>query len=206
MRFRLAIFDIDGTLVDSFGWFCSVLNEVAERHDFRKIETAADIERMRGLDTRGILRDLEVPIWKVPAIARDMRAMKLNAGLGLFDGAAAMLEVLHRRDTTLAIVSSDNEDSIRRALGETARFISHYRCGASLFGKAGKLREVIRATEIPASEAIYIGDETRDAAAARKAGLRFAAVNWGYASPAVLAACAPDAVLDRISDIETLFG
>jgi phosphoglycolate phosphatase len=205
VRLRLAIFDIDGTLVDSFGWFCSVLNEVAERHHFRKVETEADIERMRGLDTRGILRELNVPIWKVPTIARDMRAMKLNAGLGLFDGAAGMLEALHRRSIALAIVSSDNEDSIRQSLGETARLIGHFRCGASLFGKAGKLREVVRAAKIPASEAIYVGDETRDAAAARKAGLRFAAVKWGYASPAVLAASAPDAMLDHISDIQTLF-
>ncbi len=206
MPLRLSIFDIDGTLVDSFGWFCSVLNDVAERHGFRKVETEADIERMRGLDTRGILRDLEVPVWKVPAIARDMRAMKLNAGLGLFDGASGMLAALKRRGIELAIVSSDNEDSVRQSLGDTARLISHFRCGASLFGKAGKLREVIRATGIPASEAIYIGDETRDAVAARKAGLRFAAVKWGYASPTVLAACGPDAMLDRISDIETLFG
>lgn len=205
MTLRLSVFDMDGTLVDSFDWFCSVLNQVAERHHFRKVETEADIERMRNLDTRGLLRELDVPVWKVPAIARDMRALKAHAGLGLFDGAASMLEALTRRGIELAIVSSDNEDNVRRSLGDAARLISHYRCGASLFGKASKLREVVRATRIPAAEAIYIGDETRDAAAARKAGLRFAAVKWGYASPAILAACGPDAMLDRIGDIVTLF-
>jgi len=37
MGYRLAIFDFDGTLANSFPWFCTVLNEVAAKHGFRRV-------------------------------------------------------------------------------------------------------------------------------------------------------------------------
>jgi phosphoglycolate phosphatase len=32
----LVVLDFDGTLADSFDWFCSVLNGVADRYRFRR--------------------------------------------------------------------------------------------------------------------------------------------------------------------------
>jgi phosphoglycolate phosphatase len=46
MRYRLAIFDFDGTLADSFPFFVSVFNELAMRHRFRSIDLA-EVERLR---------------------------------------------------------------------------------------------------------------------------------------------------------------
>ena len=70
------------------------------------------------------------------------------------------------------MVSSDSEQSIRRTLGpETSALVSDLNCSASLFGKAPKIRQVLKAAGVPQREAIYIGDETRDAVAARKAGV-----------------------------------
>jgi len=34
MPYKLAIFDFDGTLSDSFAWFLSVINSVADKHKF----------------------------------------------------------------------------------------------------------------------------------------------------------------------------
>ena len=41
MTYRLAIFDFDGTLADSFPFFLSVFNTIADRHGFRRIDIAA---------------------------------------------------------------------------------------------------------------------------------------------------------------------
>ena len=38
MRYALAIFDLDGTLADSFPWFLRIVNSVADKHRFRRIE------------------------------------------------------------------------------------------------------------------------------------------------------------------------
>jgi phosphoglycolate phosphatase len=70
-----------------------------------------------------------------------------------------------------------------------------------MFGKASQLRAVRRRLEVPGSEAVYLGDELRDAEAARDAGLRFAAVTWGQHHAAVLRSVTPDFVFDHVGEI-----
>jgi phosphoglycolate phosphatase len=208
MPYRLAIFDLDGTLSDSFPWFLTIVNAVADKHRFRRIE-ADQVEALRGKETRELLRLLQVPLWKLPAIGRDMRALKAAHlhDIALFPGAAAMLRELSARGVKLAIVSSDNEANVRRALGaDNAALIGHYACGASLFGKATKFRRVLKSAGIAAAETICIGDEVRDAEAARNAGLAFGAVTWGYATETALRAQAPAVVFARVEDIVAAFG
>jgi phosphoglycolate phosphatase len=72
MRHRLVLFDFDGTLADSLDWFLGIFDQVAERYGFRHL-APGDRERLRGLETRAILRDLGVPAWKLPLIARHLR-------------------------------------------------------------------------------------------------------------------------------------
>lgn len=206
--YRLAIFDLDGTLSDSFAWFLTIVNTVADKHRFRRIEPD-QVETLRGKETREILKLLDVPLWKLPAIGRDMRALKAAYldDIALFPGAAAMLWELSTRGVKLAIVSSDNEANVRRALGaDHAALIGHYACGASLFGKAAKFRRVLKAAGIAAANAICIGDEVRDAEAARHAGIAFGAVTWGYATETALRAQAPDMVFANMEDIVAAFG
>ncbi len=137
MKYRLAIFDLDGTLVDSFPWFMSVVNSVADRHGFRRLEPV-QADAVRGLGSREIVQWFGVPAWKIPFIARDMRKMKASCDAPLFPGIAAMLERLSGSGITLALVTSDAEANARRALGASGRHIAYFDCGASMFGKAKK--------------------------------------------------------------------
>src|SRR5690606_35184763 len=95
MRYSLAIFDLDGTLVDSFPWFLRHANDVADRFGFRRI-SPDDIDRLRRAGTREILAHFDVPLWKLPMIARHMRRLKSqHAGeLALFPGVSEMLHAL----------------------------------------------------------------------------------------------------------------
>jgi phosphoglycolate phosphatase len=203
MAYRLVILDFDGTIADSFPWFLATLGAVAGRHGLRQIDrTEAEALRLHG--TREILRRLRVPAWKLPAIIRDMRALKVAAAeeIPLFGGIPDVLRGLKQAGARTAIVSSDSEASIRRTLGSaTAATIEAYACEAGLFGKAAKLRRVLRATGVALADAVYVGDETRDAEAAAKAGIDFAAVSWGYAAPAVLLAQNPAHLLAEPTDI-----
>ncbi|WP_253372948.1 MULTISPECIES: HAD hydrolase-like protein [Methylorubrum] len=191
-RYRLVAFDFDGTLADTFPWFCANLNDVAARYRFRRVE-ASESERMRGLSARAILKDLRIPAWKVPLIARHMRALATRDApqMRLFAGISEMLAGLDAAGFTLAVVSSNSEANVRCALGASAGDIRHYACGASLFGKARHLRAVARAAGIDPAAMLAVGDEIRDADAAAQAGCAFAAVAWGYNSPAALAGTRP---------------
>jgi phosphoglycolate phosphatase len=112
-----------------------------------------------------------------------------------------MLSALARGGLTTALVTSDSEANARRALGSSVSCISHFACGASLFGKASKFKQVMRAAGVLAAATLAIGDEVRDAEAAKAAGIDFAGVAWGYASVEALTKTGPVTVFANVSEI-----
>jgi phosphoglycolate phosphatase len=203
MIYRLAIFDFDGTLADSFPWFLGALNECADRFGFRRIQDH-ELDTLRGYDVWRMNRHLGVAAWKMPLIMRHMRsrmAMDIDR-IALFPGADEMLRRLADADVRIAIVTSNSEANVRHLLGpRNAALIDDWQCGVSMLGKQPKMRKVLRAAGIPASDAISIGDEIRDLHASRAASIAFGAVGWGAARLDVLRALAPDVVFERMEEI-----
>ncbi len=207
MTIKLVLFDFDGTLADSFPWFVGVLNGVADRYGFRPVQPD-EVEMLRGSDARQIMAHLRVPLWKLPVIADHMRRLMARDidRITPFDGVSALLRTLTERGVTVAIVSSNSIDNVRRVLGpDAAGCVAHFACGSSLFGKPAKFSRILRDTGIPVAGALAIGDEVRDIEAARKVGVACGAVTWGYARGDVLAARQPDHLFHRIDDIAALF-
>lgn len=200
--YRLVAFDFDGTLADTFPWFCAQLNGVADRYRFRRVE-AGETGRLRAMGAREILRDLGIPAWKLPLIARHMRGLATrDAGtVQLFPGVPAMLDRLDAAGLVLAVVSSNSEANVRRALGDRSGCIRHYACGASLFGKARHLRAVARRAGVAPAAMLAVGDEIRDAEAAARAGCAFGAVAWGYTAPEALAGTEPARLFGEPDDV-----
>ena len=207
MPYKLALFDFDGTLADSFPWFTTVVNDAADKYGFRRI-ARHEFDTLRGKSAREMIAHLGVRRWKLPFIARYMRQRKAQDlhTVKLFDGAAQTLRRLSDAGVTLAIVSSNSEPNIRAMLGsETAALIAHYECGASMFGKARRFKAVLRAGGCGARDALCIGDELRDLDSARAAGVTFGAVTWGYTHGAALRADRPEHVFETFEEIfETL--
>jgi phosphoglycolate phosphatase len=203
MRYQLVIFDFDGTLADSFRWFCRILNEVADRYRFRRTEPH-EVDALRTMGARDLTRHFGIPAWKLPLIANYLRKRK-SQELGqtrLFDGVDRMLRELTDAGIALALVTSNSEPNARAILGaDNANLIRTYECGVSMFGKASRFRRVLRRTGTPAANAICIGDEIRDLEAARKAGIAFGAVTWGYTVPEALLARAPEMVFRSVGEI-----
>jgi len=207
MPYRLVIFDFDGTLADSSAWFREVFGDVAKRFGFRNPEPR-EIDELRGQSSREIVRRLGVPAWKLPLIARHVRrlAMENTHRIALFPGIEAMLDMLHARGIHIGIVSSNAEETIRRVIGpRLADSIDYFECGAAMFGKARRLRRVLKRCGIPASEAIFIGDETRDVEAARQAGVAAAVALWGYAAPAAFEGLAPLTLFPTVEEMTSFF-
>ena len=202
MPYSLAIFDLDGTLVDSFPWFARTINDVADKFGFRRV-SEDELEGIRAASTHEILSALQLPLWKVPQVARYMRRLKAEAAAHtpLFDGVPQMLRQLAEAGIKLALVTSDSRANAERKLGASAALISYYDCAASLFGKPARFRRVIKRARVDKAEIIAIGDEVRDVEAARTVGISCGSVAWGYAAPKALRAMGPDFVFERIDDI-----
>jgi phosphoglycolate phosphatase len=202
MSYRLALFDFDGTLADSQNWFLGVFDQVADRFGYRRL-APGDRERLRGLETRAILHDLGVPTWKLPMIAKHVRALATRDidRVRLFPGAAEMLAALKAGGVQVAVVSSNDEGNVRRVLGPAVAHVAHFACGASLFGKASKIRGVLKAMRAEPNGAIFVGDEARDLAAAREAAIACGLVAWGYADPLFLRSLSPTLFFERLEEI-----
>ncbi|MBX3594253.1 HAD hydrolase-like protein [Sphingomonas sp.] len=191
---RLVIFDFDGTLSDSGGWFLSIVDQVADRFGFNRVEPA-EVEQLRGTPTRDVIARLGIPAWKLPFISRHVRRMfgANSHRIRLFDGVPEMLAAIEGAGVKLAIVTSNSEANARAVLGpaNSAR-IAWWACGASLFGKAPRFRKILRMSGMPAAHCLSLGDETRDIEAAREVGITAGAVLWGYAHAQAFAHLRPD--------------
>jgi phosphoglycolate phosphatase len=189
-RYDLVVFDFDGTLADSFAVFRHAF-ESAARAEGVAPEALAQLDAYRGLEPRALLRRLGLPLWRVPALTLAMRramSERLHE-VALFEGATDLLRALRRHGVRTALVSSNAQDNAERVLGHKyAAMIDHFGCGATIFGKRRKLREVLAAFEFAPARVLCVGDEIRDAQAAAGLGLDFAGVAWGFAAPAALAA------------------
>jgi phosphoglycolate phosphatase len=201
MAYDLAIFDFDGTLADTAEWFASALNETAVRYGFRQL-SEDEFVMLRGKSNRDIVRYLQIPWWKIPAIARHMRqrAAEHASSLRLFPCVPEMMRDLRGGGMKIAIVSSNSESTIRSVLQQQAP-VDFFECGASPFGKATLIRRVLKRSKITAGRAIAIGDETRDIEAGRAARVATGAVAWGYALPELLASMQPDFMFKDVAGI-----
>lgn len=203
VKYRLAIFDSDGTLADTLPWMRSLFNEMAGEHGFKRVDPG-DFERFRDLHGTALLRELGLPLWKLPRVVGSLRRrMAEHTGtFSLFPGTAEVLHRLAAAGVQLAVVSSNSRENVERVLGaNNTRLLAHVACGVSMFGKAARLRQVIRGSTIPPQQAIYIGDEIRDAEAAEKAGIAFGAVTWGQHTEASLRAKNPAEVFATVQEI-----
>ncbi|MBA4771491.1 MAG: HAD hydrolase-like protein [Sphingomonas sp.] len=202
-RYKLVIFDFDGTLADSGDWFLSIADDLAERFRFRQV-APDEIEGLRGHTTREVIRYLGIPRWKLPIIARHLhkRLASETHKIALFGGVEAMLATLQSAGVRLALVTSNAEENARAILGpdNMARF-EQVECGASLFGKAPRYRRVLKRAGLIAGDILSVGDETRDITAARKVGIDAAAVLWGYARRDALTALDPQLLFDSPDDV-----
>lgn len=201
MKYKLVVFDFDGTLADSFCWFLDALNSVSGKYRFNRI-LPEEVERLRGLNGRELMAHLRLPVWKVPLLTTEMRRRMTSntAAISLFDGVGGMLERLAMHGVTTAVLSSNSQENVTRILGErNLSLVRHFECGVSIFGKEARFRKLLRRTGFAPGDVLCVGDEIRDAQAAAAAGLAFAGVAWGYTRPDVLAAHCGSAPFESVA-------
>lgn len=188
LKYKLVIFDFDGTLADSFAVLLEIWEIAAKRHGFKSF-SRSDLERLRGRSAREIIAEAGLPWWKLPFVTRHMRVLMRERidKVRLFDGVETILKTLKSEGLKIAIVTSNSRENVERVLGaEGIAFIDHLGCGASIFGKKPKTRSAIKAFSVSSKEVLCVGDEIRDAEVAKELGLDFAAVSWGYTNPEYL--------------------
>lgn len=175
------MFDSDGTLADTLPCARRILGELADKHGFRRLPEA-EMTRLRNASGRDLMRELDIPLRKLPAVVHDVRVLMKRdiQHLSLFPGVDSMLRGLHAKGRQLGVISSNSEENVRHILGpELAAMVHRFSCGVSMFGKAPRIRSMVKAMRIEPAASIYVGDEVRDAEASQAAKVAFGGVSWG---------------------------
>ncbi len=200
---RVLVFDFDGTIADTFWQGLEILNKMAPEFGFRPL-TEADLPKARDMTTRQLMRFLGIPSRKLPTIGR--RGVKeLRARIGEVQPLSGMPEVLralHARGLRLGIVTSNSEENVGIFLrNHDLEIFDFVRSSSRLLGKAREIRQAMKQQGFGVAETLYVGDETRDIEACKRAGLHCVAVTWGYNSGKVLGAQSPHAMVDRPEEL-----
>jgi phosphoglycolate phosphatase len=115
MRYRLIVWDFDGTLADTLALALATYNDLAARHGFRRVD---DPSSLRGLSTRAFLSRHGISLLRLPLLIKEYLAATRNrmAGVRLFDGLPELLCDLKERGYRQGVLSSNSVENIRGCL------------------------------------------------------------------------------------------
>jgi phosphoglycolate phosphatase len=206
VKYKLVAFDFDGTVADSFASFLTAFNQTAQTHGFRPLEPEM-LAEVRELTSQQLMRRLGIRFWKVPFIAAALR-QHMQAQItevALFPEMEALWRTLAAAGVELGLVTSNSLENVSRVLGpENLRRFRYVECGAGLFSKRRRLRRLQKLSGLPPRALLFVGDEIRDAQAARSAGWDFIGVAWGYAAPAALQPFSVSPLFREVAEIRAL--
>ncbi len=184
------LFDFDGTLADTAPDLGYALNLLLERHGREPVP----LHLSRPLASRGARGMLEIGFGITPEHAQfdalrdeylDLYELSMCRASALFDGIDHLLGELEARGLPWGIVTN-------KASRFTNPLLDHlglaHRAACVLSGDSAArakphpdtLLLAAERMQIPAPHCLYVGDDLRDAQAARAAGMGFVAARYGY--------------------------
>lgn len=209
---RLAIFDCDGTLVDSQANICLAMEECFVRAGFdapprertRRVVGLSLVEAMRAMLPDGA-PDLH------RALAEDYKTVFQGLrGRGLveeplYEGVAELLDALEADGWLLAVATGKSDRGLSLCLerhGLDRRFVSLQTADRHPSKPHPSMVEQALADAGAAPElSMMIGDTSYDMAMAKAAGVRAVGVAWGYHDEQELLAAGADCIARHPSDI-----
>lgn len=198
------IFDFDSTLAESLPQAKKIFLEIAKEMHFAQVseELMGKIIRKEVKET---LKELKISIFQLPKIEKLFRQkMKLVIKkIKPFIGIKKMLEELKKESYSLGILSSNSQENVLWFLKkyQLDNYFDFVDGGSSFFGKAKKLKKLLKKQKLKRNEVVYIGDETRDIIAAKKNKIKVISVTWGVNPKEVLAKHQPDWLADNPQEL-----
>ena len=206
MSEKWVIFDFDGTISETTDVLAKFWNEyLASKWKLRKILNE-DMENMRNMSAVEKIKFLRIPFYKLPFVVTSARKnfSKYMDEFSVFSGFKTLCQKFLDKGLKLAIVSSNKEENIRKYLTKNnIDFFADVFCdkGRSLFVKHKTLKSFLKKHEIAPENAVYVGDESRDVVACKKAGIGVISVTWGWDSRDVLELVNPQNLVDTSEEL-----
>ncbi len=195
MKYNLAIFDLDGTLLNTLEDLADSTNYVMRQFGYPE-RTLEEVRSFVGNGIRMLLWRSAPKNTPVEEVDRMFALFKVYYEEHCadktrpYDGIPALLANLRKQGVKLAVVSNKADDAVKalceqyfpgcfdEAVGE--------RAGIARKPEPDTVNEVVRKLQVDKSKAVYIGDSDVDVKTAQNANLDCIAVDWGFRDREVL--------------------
>jgi HAD superfamily hydrolase (TIGR01549 family) len=200
------IFDLDGTIAEDMNEFFDIFNKLSNKYGYQKIEKN-QVEKFKDEGAQWLLKNIKISTWKIPFLISESRNMlnKTIENINPFKGMPEVLKNLGNSGITLGILTTNTDTNVKKFLDKNNLDVFDFVYSkSSLFGKNKIITNILKRRHLEKEETCYIGDEDRDIEAAKKAGVKSAAVTWGFNTKKRLASINPDFLITKPSDILTI--
>lgn len=200
---KAIIFDFDGTLADTEGLLSEIYNELAKKKKWQKLNNS----QYRHLFTATIghaLRWSRLRPWRFFYLVKHSRKhLHTEAGrISLFKGIPKLIDDLYAQGYDLYVLSYNVTTTINLVLTHREVIDKLVVLEQPMFlRKHARVNELIKRKGYERKNIWLVGDEKRDIAAAKKAGVASIAVTWGLQNKEALKKARPTYLVDNPSDI-----
>ncbi len=210
MKYQLAIFDLDGTILNTLDDLADSVNHVLEEYGFPQ-HTKDEVRMMVGngilnLIKRALPNGTEQSM--VEAVYADFNAYyKLHSAdkTKPYDGITEMLEQLKARGVKLAVVSNKADyavqDLCERYFSRLFDVVAGEKTGVPKKPAPDGVNSILHKLGIERNKSVYIGDSDVDVQTANNAEIACIAVDWGFRDRALLEKCGAELIASSTDDI-----
>ena len=213
MAYKLAIFDLDGTILDTLEDLADAMNYALGEHGY----PGRTIEEVRRFVGNGIRKLIERA---VPAGLAKEEIDRVHETFSAYyqqhcadktrpyEGVLPLLERLRAAGCLTAVVSNKADAAVQPLCRRYYKGLFDYavgeRTGIRRKPDPDSVQEVLRRLQVEAADAVYIGDSEVDIQTAKNAGLDSIIVTWGFRDRDYLESQGGRRFVDRPEEIEQI--
>lgn len=213
MAYKTALFDMDGTLLDTLEDLRESTNHVLRElgHPERSLE---EVRRFVGNGAEMLIRRAvpegtgEEEILRALGMFRSYYAAHCKEKTRVYDGMLALLDALRARGIKTAVVSNKPDEAVKKLSEEYFGGRMDYAVGAKDGRRCKPYPDMVDAALEALGEtregAVYIGDSEVDVQTGLNAGLPVIAVSWGFRSRETIAEAGATVIADDAAALAKL--
>ncbi len=203
------IFDWDGTLSDSISQIVRSLLHAAETH-----QQPLRAEAAKNIIGLGLPEAMHILFPQVPELHAAIQAsysahfLARSHEIEWYQGAETLLSALHQAGRQTAIATGKSRKGLDRVMQHLgcAELFHATRCASETRSKPHPmmLEEIVQELGVSVADCVMVGDTSYDLDMARAIGMSAIGISHGVHPPEILAACEPRAIVDSLSELQSL--
>jgi HAD superfamily hydrolase (TIGR01509 family) len=212
LRYRAALFDLDGTLIDSGQDIIkSVRHALGQVFSGRSLPADEDILVLIGLPLESVVRELGYPADKESTrrfaeVYRAFYAEHYNDSTKVYSGTKELLEALQAAGVKLALVTTKHQLQAEFTLAGSGLDCYFDYVHGWLEGRKHKpdpepVLASLSRLDVPPGATIMVGDSELDIQSAKAAGVDTCAVTYGFRPAWFLKSFHPDFLVAHPADV-----